>query len=682
MMSKTLLLADDSVVIQKLVGLSFASENIKIVATDNGDDAILKAREVVPDVVLADVVMPGKSGYEVCETIKQAPELAHIPVLLLTGTFEAFDEGRATRAHADGHITKPFEAQALVQRVLEIMNRPATEPKIIEETPTPGTDQAPEQGPPAPNDDFFDVNVTTLSPIDTPSILDVSATPGRAAGAGTASGSSDDTSTSILFGAPGEGEGAADDLDLMSGGLSIGQAVTPQTDSEVGDDRTVAIQSEGDEVAVSANDDALADFDDDLGLDDPLALSDPLSAPFPAGTDDLDSALEDASADAEPTLMVARDEANARTSPNLDSERRGPGAEPISGRASASSREDLTIHAPSAPIDGDAAEAFAPDEQTPRWEEATVVADLDARLEEPAENPRDTTKSPAARGREAAALDLCPSNLDSDDLDFGFDVSEQAPPDGDGDRFEDSFSSLMDISEQTLMNDAGLGDGEAAPPETREDESLVGYDVSSSDLATGPPPPADSRLLGVEVSDPVSASAAPAVPPPLPPQHRPDAAVGEDRVDGTEKIEATGDDVAAQASAEADRAVAEPPRVRDEPQPSDEPIAAHAQDIAVGVVGRPAEADETESKPTSPVASHESEAPGSESTPVPDLSPMMEQRIQETLEKVAWEAFSDLSESIVKQVIGRVEKIAWDVIPQMAETLVREEIRKMKGEDD
>ncbi len=67
---------------------------------------------------------------------------------------------------------------------------------------------------------------------------------------------------------------------------------------------------------------------------------------------------------------------------------------------------------------------------------------------------------------------------------------------------------------------------------------------------------------------------------------------------------------------------------------------------------------------------------------VADLSPLVEQRIQETLEKVAWEAFSDLSESIVKQVISRVEQIAWEVIPQMAETLVREEIRKLKGEKD
>ena len=89
-MSKMLLLADDSVVIQKLVGLSFANENIEIVSTDNGDNAVTMARDLRPDIVLADVVMPGLSGYEVCEAIKQDAGLAHTPVLLLTGTFEAF----------------------------------------------------------------------------------------------------------------------------------------------------------------------------------------------------------------------------------------------------------------------------------------------------------------------------------------------------------------------------------------------------------------------------------------------------------------------------------------------------------------------------------------------------------------------------------------------------------------
>ncbi|MGH7287935.1 MAG: response regulator, partial [Myxococcota bacterium] len=116
-MPKTLLLADDSVTIQKVVGISFANEDVRIVTVDNGDDAVIRAREVKPDIVLADVVMPGKSGYDVCAAIKADAELRGVPVLLLTGTFETFDEDRAARVGADGHITKPFEAQALVELV-------------------------------------------------------------------------------------------------------------------------------------------------------------------------------------------------------------------------------------------------------------------------------------------------------------------------------------------------------------------------------------------------------------------------------------------------------------------------------------------------------------------------------------------------------------------------------------
>jgi CheY-like chemotaxis protein len=116
-MPKTLLLADDSVTIQKVVGISFANEDVRIVTVDNGDDAVARAKEIRPDIVLADVVMPGKSGYEVCAALKGDAALAHIPVLLLTGTFETFDEDRAARVGADGHITKPFEAQALVELV-------------------------------------------------------------------------------------------------------------------------------------------------------------------------------------------------------------------------------------------------------------------------------------------------------------------------------------------------------------------------------------------------------------------------------------------------------------------------------------------------------------------------------------------------------------------------------------
>lgn len=138
-MGKTLLLADDSVTIQKVVGISFASEDIAIKTVDNGDDAVTRARELRPDIILADVVMPGKSGYEVCEAVKGDPELRHIPVLLLTGTFEAFDEDRAARAGASGHIAKPFEAQTLVERVKQLLSQPAAVATVV-----PANPQAPE----------------------------------------------------------------------------------------------------------------------------------------------------------------------------------------------------------------------------------------------------------------------------------------------------------------------------------------------------------------------------------------------------------------------------------------------------------------------------------------------------------------------------------------------------------
>jgi CheY-like chemotaxis protein len=162
-MPKRLLLADDSLTIQKVVGISFANEDVEITTVDNGDDALAKLREVRPDVVLADVVMPGKNGYEVCSAIKSDPEFARIPVLLLTGTFEAFDEERARRARADGHITKPFEAQTLVDEVNRLLARAAQPAPVAPPTPARPASAEPRApmpaaapAPAAATDDAFD----------------------------------------------------------------------------------------------------------------------------------------------------------------------------------------------------------------------------------------------------------------------------------------------------------------------------------------------------------------------------------------------------------------------------------------------------------------------------------------------------------------------------------------------
>ena len=68
-------------------------------------------------------------------------------------------------------------------------------------------------------------------------------------------------------------------------------------------------------------------------------------------------------------------------------------------------------------------------------------------------------------------------------------------------------------------------------------------------------------------------------------------------------------------------------------------------------------------------------------TSPPDLSPLSREQLHDALEKVAWEAFSDVTERIVKEALERIERVAWEVFPQMAEALILEEIRKLKGED-
>jgi len=120
-MGKKILLADDSITIQKVVELTFSDSDFDVISVGNGEQALRKARELKPDIALLDVIMPEKNGYEVCQLLKQDPELRRMPVLLLTGTFESFDRGRAEAAGADGYLTKPFESQMLISKVEELL---------------------------------------------------------------------------------------------------------------------------------------------------------------------------------------------------------------------------------------------------------------------------------------------------------------------------------------------------------------------------------------------------------------------------------------------------------------------------------------------------------------------------------------------------------------------------------
>jgi len=120
---QTLLLADDSLTIQRVIELTFAGEDIKVVAVSDGDQAIARLYTEPPDIVLADVGMPGRSGYDVAQHVKQSPALAHIPVVLLTGAFEPVDSARAAAVGCDAVLAKPFDPQLVIGRVRELLGR-------------------------------------------------------------------------------------------------------------------------------------------------------------------------------------------------------------------------------------------------------------------------------------------------------------------------------------------------------------------------------------------------------------------------------------------------------------------------------------------------------------------------------------------------------------------------------
>ena len=121
-MTHKLLLADDSVTIQRVVELTFSGENVQVVTVGDGEQAIARIPLERPDIVLADIGMPKRSGYDVSAFVKGRPDLSHIPVLLLAGAFEPVDDARAQQVKCDGVLVKPFEPQQVVARVRELVD--------------------------------------------------------------------------------------------------------------------------------------------------------------------------------------------------------------------------------------------------------------------------------------------------------------------------------------------------------------------------------------------------------------------------------------------------------------------------------------------------------------------------------------------------------------------------------
>src|SRR2546427_3879075 len=112
-----ILLVDDSPHAQRMGERILTEEGYEVVTVSNADSALIRLDDVDPDVVLADPVMPGRTGFEICQYLKMSPRHKHVRVILTAGVLEHLDEEQTRRVSADGILKKPFEATALLAAV-------------------------------------------------------------------------------------------------------------------------------------------------------------------------------------------------------------------------------------------------------------------------------------------------------------------------------------------------------------------------------------------------------------------------------------------------------------------------------------------------------------------------------------------------------------------------------------
>lgn len=135
MMTAKLLVAEDSITIQKVFELTFKQTGVSLTMVDNGTDAVRMAGEISPDLVVADVSLPGKNGFEVAAELRQAGAPGRCPVLILAGSLGPFDEERFRSCGANGVLFKPFESQELLDKVDALL-------RSGEELPAPAEEAA------------------------------------------------------------------------------------------------------------------------------------------------------------------------------------------------------------------------------------------------------------------------------------------------------------------------------------------------------------------------------------------------------------------------------------------------------------------------------------------------------------------------------------------------------------
>lgn len=148
-MAKIILCADDSVTMQTVAEITFKATDYTYVGARSADEALQKAKAQKPALILADAVMPNKTGYDLCQAIKADPALADVPVVILCGNSQAYDPARGAQVGAEGSLSKPWDSQVMLDKVAEFIDKGATaKPSAGAAAPSPVKSTI--SGPPTP----------------------------------------------------------------------------------------------------------------------------------------------------------------------------------------------------------------------------------------------------------------------------------------------------------------------------------------------------------------------------------------------------------------------------------------------------------------------------------------------------------------------------------------------------
>lgn len=140
-MPKKLLLAEDSLTIRKVFELALSRSGIAITSVDNGEDAVRMAGEISPDLVVADLTLPGKNGFAVAAELRAMEKTEKIPVLILSGTMVPLDEARFKASGARGVLFKPFESGELLDNIERLLREAAAVPESPKTQEPPAVDE-------------------------------------------------------------------------------------------------------------------------------------------------------------------------------------------------------------------------------------------------------------------------------------------------------------------------------------------------------------------------------------------------------------------------------------------------------------------------------------------------------------------------------------------------------------